>query len=80
MYSQEQLIEHLRLQELESVITNFEDFVAAEVSNKYSIANDYPNVLIQLAGKTIWTFREILCLCSSGFPEGALSYQEKSSF
>ena len=57
MYSQEQLIKQLRLQELETVITNFEDIVAAKVGNKYNIANDYPNVLIQLAGKTIWTFR-----------------------
>ena len=70
--SQEQHIINLRLQELEHALNRFEDIVAAE-SNKYHVANDYPNILIKLAGKTIWTFREILCLCSSGFPEGALS-------
>lgn len=72
-YSQEIHIQRLRLSELDDSLSCFEDILADKISKKYQSARDYPNILIHLAGKTLWTFREIICLCSFGFPEGALS-------
>lgn len=72
--SLESNIQKYRLNDLETLLNNFEDSVADEVNkNRYVEGKDYNTILIHIAGKTTWTFREIIYLCSCGFPEGALS-------
>lgn len=63
-----------KLHELDNIIDSFENevynYVAThEISAKY----DYTNALLELCGKVMVVFREIITLVSFGYPDGALS-------
>lgn len=65
--------ERWRLIELESVVESFEEKIREEVDHKLDISCDYKNILLRITGKSIVTIREIMCLVSYGYPDGALS-------
>jgi hypothetical protein len=68
-----EIIQRWRLQELNDVLSKFEDDIRSSIThNNIMYANDYKNILLRTAGKTIVTTREILVLCSSGYPDGAM--------
>lgn len=63
-----------RLDELTKIIDSFENNLADYVNeNHFKTANDYSNILLFTAGKSILTFREIITLCLNGYSDGALS-------
>ena len=63
-----------KLHELDEIIDSFEKEVYDYVETHKIYENcDYPNALLELCGKAIVTFREIITLISFGYPDGALS-------
>lgn len=63
-----------RLDELTKTIDEFENNLADYVNNNHiKTADDYSNILLFSAGKSILTFREIITLCLNGYSDGALS-------
>lgn len=66
--------EQWRLYELTSILDSIEDDMAAAISAKQlKTGNDYCNIVLRSAGKAIVSMREIICLTSCGYPDGALS-------
>lgn len=66
--------EQWRLQELEEILDSVEDNIATAIRKKQiKTGNDYCNIVLRSAGKVIVSMREILCLVSCGYPDGALS-------
>lgn len=63
-----------RLNELERIIDDFEEFLGDYV-NYHNIKKneDYLNIVLDITGKSIVTFREIICLSTCGYSDGALS-------
>ncbi len=72
-FNREKHSSELQLGRLERLLTDFENRLAEAVDHKHQEEHSFDNILIYAAGKTILTFREILCLSSWGFPDGALS-------
>jgi len=67
-------VEQWRLQELTNILNSIEDDIAAAISAKQiKTGNDYCNIVLRSAGKAIVSMREIICLVSCGYPDGALS-------
>lgn len=67
-------IERWRLQELTNILDSIEDDIAIAISNKQiKTGKDYCNIVLRSAGKAIVSMREIICLVSCGYPDGALS-------
>lgn len=63
-----------RIKELDSIIDGFEnDIIQFLNSNNIKRDNDYLNLVLDTAAKSIVSIREVLCLCNCGFPDGALS-------
>ena len=63
-----------KLQELESIIDEFESNLCNVIESRRLKAHvDYQNIVLFTAGKSIVTFREVIALCSLGYPDGALS-------
>lgn len=61
------------LDEFEQIIDSFEKDLSERVSLQEIVEEpNYINILIQTAGNTIVTTREVLCLCASGYADGAL--------
>ena len=63
-----------RLNELERIIDDFEDSLGDYV-NYHNIKKneEYLNIVLDITGKSIVTFREIICLSTCGYSDGALS-------
>lgn len=62
-----------KLEELFSIIYEFDSSIAERVHHKLKESDDYLNLLVRLSGKTIVTFRELIVLSQNGYPDGALS-------
>ncbi len=63
-----------RLDELTQIIDRFESDMAYYVKvNHVQTAQNYPNMLLFTASKSILTFREVVTLCLNGYSDGALS-------
>lgn len=68
------LTEMWRIKEIDSIIDEFENEIIQYLNNNdIKRDNNYLNIVLDIAAKSIVTFREILCLCNCGFPDGALS-------
>lgn len=71
---QESIIRKYKLNELSDILDAIEDDIAqAIIEKKIMEQRDYSNFLLNVLGKSIVTFRECICLCENGFPDGALS-------
>lgn len=63
-----------RLEKLDTTIDEFEEELSNAIQRlEVKEAEDYLNILLRTAGKSIVTFREILTLSAHGYPDGALS-------
>lgn len=63
-----------KLDELDAIIDEFEEDIANAIEKaNIKTAEDYLNIVLRTSGKVIVTFREILTLCTVGYPDGALS-------
>ena len=67
-------IEKWKLNELVGVVDEFDSTICDKVNeSKLKFSHDYKNLLFFMAGKSVVTTKEILCLVQCGYPEGALS-------
>lgn len=67
-------IEKWKLNELVQVVDEFDSTMSDNVNeSKLKYSHDYKNLLFFIAGKSVVTTKEILCLVQWGYPEGALS-------
>lgn len=63
-----------RIKELDSIIDEFDEIIRSYLNNnEVKREENYLNIVLDIAAKSIVTFREVLCLCNCGFPDGALS-------
>lgn len=63
-----------RLDDLDKIIDAFEDDVYQYVKdNNVCVQYDYTHAMLNICGKAIVTFREILTLSAFGYPDGAFS-------
>lgn len=69
----EKHIKRWRLDTLTSIVDEFDSALAEKIHHKFVVAHNYQNILLQLAGKSIVTFREVICVSANGYPDGALS-------
>lgn len=66
--------EQWRLYDLDAVISAIEDNIASAVETKRIPTNqDYTNIILRTAGRSIVSMREILQLSAHGYPDGALA-------
>lgn len=66
--------EKWRLHELDSIIDSIEAKISDAVTENNVIeAQDYINIILHLAGKSILSIREVMNLSAMGYPDGALS-------
>ena len=67
-------IEKWKLNELVQVVDEFDSTICDKVNkSKPKFFHDYKSLLFFMAGKSVVTMKEILCLVQCGYPEGALS-------
>lgn len=63
-----------KLDELSLIVDSIESYVLDAMQAQHiKTGNNYLNILLFAFGKSITTMREIVCLSTFGFPEGALS-------
>ena len=66
--------EHIRIHEVIHLVDAIENDIADFINSAgIEEKQDFINVLIHIAAKSILVFREVLHLCMLGFPDGALS-------
>ena len=66
--------EQWRLYDLDTVIDTIETEIASAIEEKKILTNqDYTNIILRTAGKSIVSMREILQLSAHGYPDGALA-------
>ena len=67
-------IEKWKLNELVQVVDEFDRAICDKVNeSKLKFFHDYKSLLFFMAGKSVVTMKEIICLVQCGYPEGALS-------
>lgn len=67
-------IEKWKLNELLQVVDEFDSTICDKVNeSNLKFFHDYKSLLFFMAGKSVVTTKEILCLVQCGYPEGALS-------
>ena len=67
-------IETWKLIELSDIIDGFDQALYLYTSNQGIVrTDDYKNILLDIAGKSIVTSREIICLVSNGYADGAMA-------
>lgn len=65
---------HWKLNELNLIINDIENAISDEISRKnIQIEDNYLNIVLRITGKAIVSMREIICLSTNGYPDGALS-------
>lgn len=63
-----------KLDDLDLIVDSVESYIVDTVQAQHIKAeNNYLNILLFTFGKSIMTMREIICLSTFGFPDGALS-------
>lgn len=63
-----------KLDNLALIVDSVESYIVDAVRAQHiKTGNDYLNILLYTFGKSITTMREIICLSTFGFPDGALS-------
>lgn len=63
-----------KLNDLDLIVDSVESYIADAVRVQHiKTDNNYLNILLFAFGKSIMTMREIICLSTFGFPDGALS-------
>lgn len=63
-----------KLDDLASIIDSVESYIADAVKAQHvKESNSYNHILLYTLGKSLMTMREIICLSTFGFPDGALS-------
>ena len=63
-----------RLIDLVNIVDEFDDCLSKKINGTgFKSANNYPNILLFMAGKSIVTMKEIMYLIQCGYPDGALS-------
>ena len=65
-------IHRYQLCKLSKLLDDFECLMDDSVTGKMKSYEDYPNILLQAAGKSSLTLRAIIQLCTSGFPDATL--------
>ena len=65
-------IERYQLGKLSDLLDSFECLMDDTVTGKMKSNEDYPNILLQAAGKSSLTLRAMIHLCTCGFPDTAL--------
>lgn len=74
MLNQEELTQKYRLSELNDILMRCEDEIEKKIKEKeIKESNDNINFLLYTIGKSFVSTREVIMLCWSGFPDGALS-------
>lgn len=69
-----ELTKKWKLNELNSIINDLDNDLYNTVNSLHlKNENNYENIVVHTAGKSIVILREIIGLCSLGFPDGALS-------
>lgn len=62
-----------KLNEFDKLNNDFDEAIYTAIEDqKIKEGLDYTNILLDIAGKTIVTVREIICLTSNGFADGAM--------
>lgn len=69
----EHVIKKWRLEEFMTTICEFENSFVDRVNNCIVEDESYEVLLINIAGKTLVTSREVITLCANGYPDGAFS-------
>lgn len=69
----EENLEKWRLEELLTLINDFEEVLSNAVNEKGINEENYKTILANICGKTLVTSREVITLCANGYPDGALS-------
>lgn len=71
------MVDHIKkwkLNELVQIVDEFDSAIGDKVNeSKLKFFHDYKSLLFFMAGKSVLTTKEILCLVQCGYPEGALS-------
>lgn len=68
------LMKKWKLDELVSIVDGLENTICDTVNrSNLKFSHDYKSLLFFLAGKSLVTMKEILCLIQCGYPDGALS-------
>lgn len=63
-----------KLDELDCLLDTVENDIEAAIKKQgIQTGDDYTNLILRMAGKTIVSMREIIQLCAVGYPDGALS-------
>lgn len=65
--------DYWKLAELAAIIEDFETVFSSRVHEKMKVENNYQNILFWIAGKSVITLREIICLSQYGYPDGVLT-------
>jgi hypothetical protein len=74
MLSGSDLISFWKLDEFSSLINDFDEAIGNAIREKdIEQKEDFNHILLHIAGKSIVSAREIICLCSNGFADGAMS-------
>ena len=72
-YYNQNLVNDWRLEELETIISDIEnDFIKYVSCQKIVAERNYLNLMLDSCGKAILTMRELLLLCTFGYPDGAM--------
>lgn len=67
-------VEKWKLNELSEIVGQFDEKLADSVNaQKIVRERNYKNIVLDTAGKSIVTMREVICLCANGYPDGALA-------
>lgn len=67
-------IQYWKLQEISSVVDEFDSCICDKTDElQLKLTHDYRTILFFMAGKTVITMKEVICLVQFGYPDGALS-------
>lgn len=71
--TQDYIIEKYKLDELLACLDTIEDEFANKINNgNYKTSDSYFEIVLRSPAKSILTFRELILLCTNGYPDGAL--------
>lgn len=63
-----------KLNVLDKIIDSMEDEIELAITQKQILTDrNYANIILRIAGKSVVNMREIICLSTYGYPDGALS-------
>lgn len=72
IFNSVECIDKWKLAELNELVSQIEDDMV-EKTNDIKLGKNYSNIILRIMSSSIVRMREILCLCSCGYPDGAMS-------